>query len=61
MVIEAHTYLMVQVCLSMYDLLLLPGVKGLWHFPAPYKFLDNFIEVWITFRFEEKQKVMLHT
>ena len=45
----------------MYDLLLLPGTKGLWHFLAPYKFLDNFIEIWIKFKFEEKQKGITHT
>ena len=30
---RAHAYLKLQVCLSMYDLLLLPGVKGLCCFP----------------------------
>ena len=53
-VTEAHTYLKLQVCLSMYDLLLLSGVKGLWRFPIPYKFRDSFIEIWIKFRFEKK-------
>ena len=61
MVTKAHTYLKLQVCLSMYDLLLLPGVKGLCHFPASYDFLGNFIEIWIKFDFEEKQKGIPHT
>ena len=37
----------------MYDLLLLPGIKGLWLFPTSY---DIFTEIWIKFRFEEKVK-----
>ena len=45
----------------MYGLLLLPGVKGLWRFPASYKFLDNFIEIWIKFNIKEKQKGIPHT
>ena len=63
MVTKAHTYLKLQVCLSMYDLLLLPSVKGLWGFPTSYEFLDNFIEIeiWIKFRFEEKRKGIPHT
>ena len=56
MVTKAHTYLKLQVCLSMYDLLLLPGVKGLWRFPASYKFLDNFIEIWIKFTLKKSEK-----
>ena len=61
MVTEVHTYLKLQVCISIYDLLLLPGAKGLWHFLTPIKFLDNFIEIWIKFKFEEKQKGITHT
>ena len=34
-----------EVCLSMYDLFLAPGLKALRHFPACYKFLDNLIEI----------------
>ena len=44
-----------QVCLSMYDLLLPPGLKGLRRFTTCYKFLDNFIEIWSKFWFQEKQ------
>ena len=61
MVTKAHTYLKLKVSLNMYDLSLLPGDKGLWHFPASYKFLDNFIEIWIKFSFEEKQKGIPNT
>ena len=61
MVTEAHTYLKLKVCLSMYDLLLLPDIKGLWRFPSPYEFLDICIEIWIKFRFEEKRKGITHT
>ena len=45
-----------QVCLSMYDFFLPPGLKWLRHFPAYYKFLDNFIEIWIKFGFQENKK-----
>ena len=45
----------------MYDLLLLPGVKELWYFPAACEFLDIFIEIWIKFRFEKKRKGITHT
>ena len=38
---------------------LAPGLKGLGHFRTCYEFLDNFIEVWIKFGFEEKQKGIL--
>ena len=55
-VTKAHNYLKLQVCLSMYDLLLLPGVKGLRRFPASYKFLDNFIEIWIKFTLRKSEK-----
>ena len=40
----------------MYDLFLPPDLKGLRHFPACYEFLDNFIEIWIKFMLDEKQK-----
>ena len=35
---------------------LLPGLKGGRHFPRCYKILDNFIEIWIKFGFEEKNE-----
>ena len=40
----------------MYDFFLPPGLKWLRHFPAYYKFLDNFIEIWIKFGFQENKK-----
>ena len=47
--------------LSMYDILLPPGLKGLRPFLACYEFLDEFIESWIKFGFEEKRKGTPHT
>ena len=40
--------------LSMYDLLLPPGLEDLKRFSACYEFVDNFIEVWLKFEFEQK-------
>ena len=45
-----------QVCLSMYELLLPPGLKKLRRFPAYFKFLDIFIEIWIKSGFDAKRK-----
>ena len=47
-----------QICLSMSDLFLPPGLKRLRRFPACYEFLDNCIEIWIKFGFEEKQRIL---
>ena len=47
---------MLQVCLSMYDLFLPPGLKLSRCFLACFEYQDNFIEIWIKFQFEEKQK-----
>ena len=56
----AHTYLnkptAKNLCLSIYDLFSPPGLKGLRCFSACCKFLDNFIEIWIKCRLDEKQK-----
>ena len=38
----------------MYDLLLPPGLEDLKRFSACYEFVDNFIEVWLKFEFEQK-------
>ena len=38
----------------MYDLLLPPGLRGLRCFAAQFEFLDNFIQIWIKFGYEEK-------
>ena len=40
MVTKVHTYLNKPVCLSMYDLLLPPGFKGLRRFPLNDEFLE---------------------
>ena len=56
----AHTHLnkptAKNLCLSIYDLSPPPGLKGLRCFSAWCKFLDNFIEIWIKCRLDEKQK-----
>ena len=43
-----------QVCLSIYAFCYHQAVKG--YSTTCYKFLDNFIEIWIKFGFEEKWK-----
>ena len=53
-VTKTHTYLNKHQVKDV-DHLLPPGLKGLRRFTTCYKFLDNFIEIWSKFWFQEKQ------